>query len=349
MNHLLWRLSGASLFVGQLVDQAQRGVSVVVSARHNAPQDLADRICQSLHGEGLPVDLISTTSPPLEAVGKTLCCDAGFHSLDSICDACNGLRCFVVDIQTPDDAMRWSQFLLRLQHRARQNPVSQRPVLVLIHRCAWPVDATPEDVASTSLSWDDALSKADLVSFSHALLARRKLPGVLGRVLVHTLAEICLTDIELMQAMCGEALDEMALPYQSLRVWAQDRGFDQAPPRVYMDGELLDHAAWLAWTNDREGLRRRIWAAQVRVLLPWVEEQRMRLLDELILWLPTEYEGQVRHEMEVGTLDFVLSRSAAPPLLKSKIRMLKTARNDMAHRRIVSYLNLQALSRIENA
>src|SRR5205814_1941554 len=133
-------------------------------------------------------------------------------------------------------AGNWSQFLGRLQHRARQNGASHRPVLILIHRCRWPSQSPSSDVAVTSLSWDDALSKDDLISFSHSLLMRRKISGILRQVLVRTLAEISLTDIDLMKSLAGEALDEIAWPFVSLRNWAEQQGFGQtdALPRIYI-------------------------------------------------------------------------------------------------------------------
>jgi hypothetical protein len=350
MNQLIWRLSGPSLFLGRLAGYAHRGLSVVISSQYGTSPDLAVRICTSLRGEGFSTDLVPDAETPLKAVAEVLCCESESPSLDAICDACHGVRCLVVAIEDTGRATIWSQFLERLQHRARQNSASQRPALILIHKCAWPNSVPTDDVTVTSLSWDDAISRADLVSLSYSLLISRKLPGIARQVLAHTLAEISLTDIDLMWSISDQSPEEIAWPYNCLRTWAENRGLngaDKAPPRMYMEGQFLDHSAWLAWTGDQSILRRRVWAAQSRVLLPWVEEQRTRLLPELASWLPRDHDGQSQDELEVGSIDFLLSGTSAPSALRNKIRILKRTRNEMAHCGTLAYPNLLALSRLE--
>ena len=289
MNQLIWRLSGPSLFLGRLAVHAHRGLSVIISSQYGTAPDLEMRICSALRGEGLSTDLVPDAETPLKAVGKVLCCDSESPSLDEICDSCHGVRCLVAGIENTERAATWSQFLGRLQHRARQNSASQRPALMLICRCSWPNDLPTDDVAVTSLSWDDSLSRADLIAFSQSLLMPRRLPGIVRQVLVNTLAEISLTDIELMRSLSDQASEEIAWPYNSLRIWSEIKGLngaDKAPRRMYIEGQSLDHSAWLACTGDQRVLRRRVWTAQSRVLLPWVEDQRTKLLPELAFWLP---------------------------------------------------------------
>lgn len=352
MTDFLWRLSGPAVFLGRLVEYARRGISVVVAAVYSAPPDMALRISECLRADGLAVDQIVAHGLPMELVSSAIGCESGSHSLDGICAACHGVRCIVAEVGESGDASSWSSFLQRLQRRARQNPASQRPVMILVHRCPWPGEVIIDDVAMTTLAWDDAVSRADLLAFGHALLMRKRRPGVLRQVLVQTLADVCLTDLSLMRSMASEPFEEISFPYHSLRIWAQLHGLfacGEEAARIHIEGQTLAHSAWLALREDRSAIRRRVWAAQAKILLPWIEEQRSKLLPDLAPWLPRHHDGQPLDECEVGTIDFLLSRTSACPELKANVRTLKKARNEIAHCRPLCYGSLICLARLEHS
>lgn len=324
----------------------QKGTSLVISAEMATVFDVSTRIADVLRENGVSVTFLEAGLLPIKAVSRDRNCSEDHPSLDDICDSCHGICCMIVDVVEPENANLWSQFLRRLQHRARQNGESNRPVIIVVHRCPWPGDGAFDDVAITQLSFNDALSRADIVSLAHSLLPTRGISKVLRKVLVHTVASISLTDLDLLTHVASESLSEMTVPFDSLLTWARNQGFsrDSADlPRMYLEGEVLEHSVALALRGDRAGINRRIWAAQAGILLPWVEEERSKLVPELKAWLPKEHEGQIMQEFEVGTLDFLISRGSAPASLKNRTRLLRDIRNNLAHCGIISYSCLRAL------
>jgi hypothetical protein len=87
------------------------------------------------------------------------------------------------------------------------------------------------------------------------------------------------------------------------------------------------------------------------VLLPWVEEQRQELLQEVQVWLPKsdQYSESSLEEMEVGALDYSLGWTAAPQALRNRVSLLKRTRNIMAHCGTLNYRSLMDLARLERA
>lgn len=101
--------------------------------------------------------------------------------------------------------------------------------------------------------------------------------------------------------------------------------------------------------HDRAALNGLLWAAQARVLLPWIELRRGQLEARLIRFLGKErFEGAVRHFAdpafgpedrdfvpEVGLLHVIAKArvGSAEPRLRDQARVLWTARNHLAHLR----------------
>jgi hypothetical protein len=245
----------------------------------------------------------------------------------------------------------WRGFLDRLQHRARQNATSRRPALVLVYRSDSDRGRLEEDVALKTLTWDDAVSRADIHALAHLKLPRGRPGSIIRLVLVNTLVEICLSDVELIGSLVKEPVEEIASPFRSLRAWAERLEGSMAGNwrQLFFEDRCYEHSASLAERGERSALRGRVWAAQARVLLPWVEERRQQLAEDLARWLPDEFQGQSRADYEIGVLDFLLFQKNAPPPLKSCVRRLKQVRNEIAHRGVLAYRQLAELPQIEEA
>ena len=84
-------------------------------------------------------------------------------------------------------------------------------------------------------------------------------------------------------------------------------------------------------------MRQRVWAAQAAVLLPLVNEMRVRLIPHCrrCLTLPIEIEsGRWVYDpldLEVGQLARYLDRADIPRRLKQHVRWLRDVRNKVAH------------------
>jgi hypothetical protein len=125
---------------------------------------------------------------------------------------------------------------------------------------------------------------------------------------------------------------------------------DVITAREYLDGRAVAHSALLAarvnhTPQGRQAhaeLDRRRWRAQATVLLPWIEEQRLKLVRDISRFLPADPDDppEIR---EIGVIWFGLRRSNAPAAQKRRADLLRDARNALAHRNMLSAGQIRTL------
>jgi hypothetical protein len=96
----------------------------------------------------------------------------------------------------------------------------------------------------------------------------------------------------------------------------------------------------LALNGNKDEIARRVWIAQVRVLFPIIEEQRIRLIRMLRVHDPViikawENEPEIAGDLEIGALSYRMSRSRRfKQRLTDYAVKLRNIRNKLAHLRI---------------
>jgi len=156
-------------------------------------------------------------------------------------------------------------------------------------------------------------------------------------------------------------LRELLEPQEFLRAEAARRGWNAARARRpnwedglidAVNGEDVVHSVALASRGDEAELRRRIWQAEVAVLYPFLEEQRLQLLPRLrpYLRLPVETAyGPVDdiYDLELGQLVYFLRGRNLPRELWRLLTLLTDMRHALAHLRPVpiEYLFVDGLLR----
>jgi hypothetical protein len=104
-------------------------------------------------------------------------------------------------------------------------------------------------------------------------------------------------------------------------------------------GEEKVHSAYLALDDPKGEVERRVWSAQVGVLLPFVEERRQELLARLdgVLRVPfrTRFGEEITdlRDLEIGHIESQLLTSplAVDPDVRRQVRRLREIRNSLAH------------------
>ncbi len=260
-------------------------------------------------------------------------------------------RSLVVTVSDkPDHIARWADFALGFTAAARVMPAGSRPRLLILggHACAAALDGAQ---LIEHLWWWGVLDRLDTASF----VQRRLTSLVRDDLRRDTIAEIAGFDLELADYLVAEwDGDERTLPaalagftgpgWPAVRI---PRGLPAsstalgAPPAAMLpmwDQGLAD--AWDAFavylhpcSAPADVLRARIWRAQVRCLMPLIDEERARIA----AWLRRDVRALRDDEMlEPGDLYAVMQAS---PALKSwrggyryrLVRWLRDARNRLAH------------------
>jgi hypothetical protein len=227
----------------------------------------------------------------------------------------------------------------------------------------------------TSIWWWARIARWDVAAHIADLTEPGFLRGVLADVRAESVVEIARWDLDLAEHLmttwdgepsrlpsllkdwrCGSApvisggrsgLDGLQPPSLALPAW------DQGIVEGWHDRVSV---ATYSLADEPEKLSRLVWAAQARVLLPWIEERRStlhvrvteilgapRLCTILREWFdpPVDADGLV----EIGALDTVIRKAldSRHSDVRDASRRLREARNHLAHMRPLSLGDQESL------
>lgn len=338
MNTSLWELAGPRLLVRRIGEATGAGKSIVLVTQqaHKVPElgrQLASCLkrseCPIVHIEPLSEDPIVDLLSIIPGVGEFKTMRTVFERLSD--------RTLVV---APDKELSaWSEFMVRFQHAARSYSVIERPRIILVRAGSLPVF---DEIILEYHEWDTVVSTPDIESLVQAWLPSKIATGVLRRVLVRTIVEICLSDVDLVREMCALSRGDIANPIGFLEEWGREHGPQIIP--IWIDGLQRSHVLKdLTANNFRRHVHNRLWKAQASVLLPWVEEQRQIFLPMLDKILPEKDNfGVPRSEFEIGPVCYWLKTRFPTHHLMPLFDRCRKIRNHMAHLGFFSFDELYA-------
>lgn len=351
-----WSLPGPRRFVAAAVSDVLDGKCVVARAPLILLDDLASEIRRHLREREYWFDTLTPSTEPLQALSLALPKQDGPPVLRTIIDACGPTRRIM--LVTVTDAKiwpEWASLLLKFHQQIVRLDEHTRPILVITTSCS--VRSLCDEVALRIRAWDGAWTETDSIalaqSFSHGLWS----DSFVEKVAVHTVASLAIWDTQLCARLTASTKEMFSDPLNLLKEVASSRGWtarsqedEDMGTAGYLDGRRVMHSALLAVRADdspqgrhaRAELDRRTWKAQAAVLLPWIEEQRLRLVRDIARFLPIRDEDppEIR---EIGSIWFELRRTNAPANQKWKVSLLRDARNTLAHRDILSEAQLKML------
>jgi hypothetical protein len=273
-----------------------------------------------------------------------------------------------------------SAFLERveLESHAATNYTQRLSVVAIVARGQLPGfrGGANSDIAMTSIWWWARIARWDVAAHIADLPERVPLQGVLADVRTESIVEVARWDLDLAERLVmtweGEPrnLPSLLKDWRSVSAPSMNGSRhigtdDLRPPNSVLPS--WDQRVVEGWHNELsvttcslvaepEKLGRLVWAAQARVLLPWIEERRatlqarvtellgaQRLASMLYQWFdpPVKAEGLV----EIGVLDRLIRRAfgSRNPEVRDASRWLREARNCLAHMRPLSLGEQQSL------
>lgn len=285
-----------------------------------------------------------------------------------------------------------SPFLRRVELETHATgPMRRLSVVAIVTQGQLPVfpGGASSDIALTSIWWWARIARWDVAAHIAGLAGQSRLSGVLEDVRAESIVELARWDLDLAERLAATWSGELgALPSllhkcgsaaangksgHAGRASALAKNWKDAtaattglrPPDA--DLELWDQRIMDGW-HDRQAvtvraltaapnkLSRVVWAAQARVLLPWIEECRSVLLAQVTETLGAERLTAVLRDgfnppvkadalVEIGVLDKVVQMAigSANPELRYASRRLREARNSLAHLRPLSLAEQESL------
>jgi hypothetical protein len=275
------------------------------------------------------------------------------------------------DLSTADQSAL-GQFLHRVELESHVgDPARRLAVVAVLARAQLPrfAGGTSSDTAMNSIWWWDRVARWDVAAHIAGLPDHGDRVGVLADVRAEEVVEVARWDLDLAEHLAvtwsGEPADLPAI----LKGWRaisasganshrQVSHDEIRPPDVLI--ESWDQRAVEGWhhghcvagcllATEPERLSQVVWAAQARVLLPWIEERRSSLHARICATLGARRLATILTKcfdppitagslLEIGTLERVVRRyiSSADIELRDAARRLRDARNSLAHLRPLS-------------
>jgi hypothetical protein len=366
MDEKWWTLPGPAAFLRAAWDDLRDGKNVVLALPTTAPAGLRDALAALVRqaelwawrdfvagdGDGGPLVLVERLhrqlAPPLQTAAllsaATLAADP--RLADTV---------IWVEGMTAACWPAWRDLLSQYERACQARPEQGRGLFCV--PLTGNVGRTPEPaVALRVLPWRSAVGGIDILLDLSMRENGEALSPLHRRLAQEVACELALTDAALARALHRLDLRTLLEPTEFLRAEAGRRGWDARLARQpsweeglldVVDGEEVVHSAVLAIRGEDDELRRRVWRAEVRVLFPFLEEQRLRLLPRLRphLRLPVQTTYGPVHDafdLELGQLVHFLRGRNLPTGLWRQLTRLADMRHDLAHLRLVPVESLFA-------
>lgn len=189
------------------------------------------------------------------------------------------------------------------------------------------------------------LDDIDLLLFASERLRQRGGDPLLRTLVATTVARVAAWDFDAAAALVAESDDTIMDPGELLRALARDKGWTADTPLDWRLGTAsragIAHPARAALDDPPAELDRRLWSAQLSVLLPWIEARRHETvagnLFEVKRQMRADGDGQGDpFALELGDLVRLFDRRGAHRQIRRTVGRLRDVRNELAHRRHVT-------------
>jgi hypothetical protein len=359
MQHLWWQLPGPNQFVSQVVQDVRDGMNVVLCLPEHVPGGLAYAIRSALDGGGgwlwytldihghdsvEPVHVLYSRfvpEAPSDAIrnAKTLSQEETFAG-----------KILWLEGLTANSWPAWKAFLTDYEHACRARSLLERTLFCVPLTGMLALDPPAENVCLSHHAWRGVVNHLDMLLFTSNLFQDRRMPALQKRVVTSIVTNLALWDPAVAERFTAEDLEHILHPVSILQEIARERGWhpiaDNPSPCLWSrgmvdltEGEESVHSAALALADIQGTVIRRIWSAEVGVMLPFVEERRQEILAHIagVLRVPfTTRFGEVIsdvHDLEIGHIESQLITNGIKvhPDIRRLIQRLREIRNCLSH------------------
>lgn len=354
----LWDLPGARSFLNAIChDLIRHGTNVVVRFPGTVP-DGFDAAVATILGNTLDIGHLQVSTVPLrDLTNRFANYPTRIHHLPDLCDD-PGFMGRVVRLHDLDSETwpPWRNFLSNYAQASRSRPLIRRSLFLVALAGIPPAEPPPSDVGLSTHAWDGVLDEVDLLLFANQRLRQRCSNPLLRLLLATTVSRVAAWDFESATALVSASDETIMEPRELLRTLAQNKGWTADTPIDWRFGTAsqagVAHPARVALDDPSTELDRRLWSAQLSVLLPWIEERR----HETVATNLFEVKRQMRtngvghedpFELELGDLHKLFAQRGAHRRTRKTVSRLRKVRNELAHHRYVPHstvLNLIACS-----
>lgn len=361
MDNHWWQLPGPGRFVGAAVADLRSGRNVLLRFPLHAADGVREAVAARVRDNELwrwrPVDasdLVASTPADLAmALHQRLRCETPAGQLSSPA----GLASVVPDgdvmwVNNLDAGqwLVWLKFMSLFQHACHARDENRRGLFCVPLVGHLPAEPSP-DIALSVHRWGGGISRLDVMLHLDRFVPSAFPSRLLRQVALAVATELGGADARLGARLAAAGLNLLANPAFVLDAHARERGWTSTNVLnrswgegvcEVMEGEERVNSAALRVSGATGAVERRIWQGQIRVIYPFIEEQRVRLIPELsgALQFPVDTTyGPVNRavDLEIGQLVHFLRGRRVSERTWRQLLLLRDMRHALAHLRPVEF------------
>ena len=357
----VWTLPGPARFLRRVERSLRDGVSVVVRFPGKQLPGFRERALMVLHQSWhCAIHRPEPAISPIESLRERFAPQLSTAWDPSLLDLCKdkefqGRLIWLdgLDDMVTDDWFAWKQFLGRYAQASRSVTGFERTLFVVVLEGTPPAEPPARDVTLTLHDWSGVVDEMDLLFLAYQRLGDRNVVQTMRSLLATTVAQVAAWDIETAERLLNEETKVILNPSSMLRSFAREKSWTSDTPvrwdlgTASMDGS--PHAALASLDDPPREIRRRVWAAQLSVLLPAIDRRRIKIIEEhyeqLAVRLELEGNGTDNpFDLDIGNLTHLINRPGFDDAIYRQVTDLNSWRNDLAHLKPLSARALRSLT-----
>lgn len=369
-DHFWWNLKGAKGFIENVVMDLVERKNVLIETPILFPESFQDALHDAIE-EAWPlqrteIDLSAENDPfsPEEIIDRTFSRDQAStlpnlkDVLERLLDGDYGNH--VVEIRGMTEARweKWMRFFKQYQPYCHGDHRKKYPRFWTVCDGFFQVGHIWKDSCISIRRWKNRIGRFEMYCYVGKLLEETVSGSIddsrIAQELRHEIiTELAGTDPEIADLLVTVSFREILEPLPLLLHYATKFPWSNLSEETdsemrwrlgamdYRRDEVYHHSALYAMHSKIHEIKRRIWRAELRVLMPVLENFRSKLQDNYYHELRNVPREKEIEDMEIGDIaDALYGRF--PPLLWQEIRHKRKIRNDLAHFRPAEWEYLEA-------
>jgi hypothetical protein len=295
MDTLIFQMPGPAAFIDTLEQDLRAGRNILLLLPSTPFLAIRDVLSRRVSENGLwdwqSIDLSNFDDGmnPLEVIKRRMS-KLDIHDIASLIQHIDLQgKVFWVEGIKPQHLKSWKSFLAAYEHMCR-NSGGDHPLFCV---AVWGIDESPTasiGPACVYRQWRGILNHLDMELLIAHIVRNQSMHPLETRLTISLCAELAGTDFSLASQLAECTIPTLFDVEPVLRQFAKQKGWtlegiDNPAWRSgqidEVDGKDVIHSAYLALRGEHKELQRRLWRAEVRVLFPFIEEQRVLFTDKL--------------------------------------------------------------------
>ena len=337
----LWDLPGPRRFIESCRKSLASGSNLVVRFPGAIPEGFDDALISAL-GNSLYSDIIAVTDAPLKDLAAAFADSPDtIRSLSDVLvqERFGGLLVWLDGL----DEGNWPAWRETLEDHAemiRGTPLLGRSLFCAPLPGGTVANPARSDVTLANHEWDGVVDEIDLMLLASERLRSQETSPLIRLFLATSVARVAAWDFDSAVRLLDGGPATMLNPIETLKAIAAEKSWTSDTPVTLGSGTVsrqgITHPARAAVEEPAREIDRRVWSAQVSVLMPWIEERRHATVERNLYEIRyrmrrADMNDSDPHGMELGELVSLLQAPGVPHGLRRAVARLRNHRNRLAH------------------